>query len=117
MLTNLSIVMLGAADLARSAAFYADTLGLRPNGQFEDFAFFDAGGVSLALSAELARRTGGAQEAAEFVFGVASVEQSYRELRERGVAFENEPRQINAENWAVNFRDPDGHLLSLYGKQ
>jgi len=27
----------------------------------------------------------------------------------------NEPRVVNGENWAVNFRDPDGHQCSFYG--
>ncbi len=114
---NLAFVMLGAADLELSVRFYGETLGLQATARFGDFAFFDAGGVTLALSAELSSGGEPASEQCEFVFGVASVCGEYERLRKRGVAFVNEPRAVNAENWAVNFRDPGGHMLSLYGKQ
>lgn len=114
---NLLFVMLGAADLGQPVRFYSETLGLQTSARFEDFAFFNTGAVTLALSGELARGGETANEQCEFVFGVESVTAKYEDLKARGVAFLNEPRQINAENWAVNFRDPGGHLLSLYGKQ
>jgi catechol 2,3-dioxygenase-like lactoylglutathione lyase family enzyme len=114
---TLQFVMLGAADLEQSARFYSETLGLQTTARFEDFAFFNTGAVTLALSGELARRGEAATEQCEFVFGVESVTAEFERLKARGVGFLNEPRQINAENWGVNFRDPGGHLLSLYGKQ
>jgi catechol 2,3-dioxygenase-like lactoylglutathione lyase family enzyme len=108
--------MLGVSDVDGAAKFYRETLGLTMHGRFEDFAFFGAGGVTLALSGDLARRTPSPCEACEFVFGVSSVGETYRALRDR-VTFVNEPRQVNAENWAVAFHDLDGHLLSFYGPQ
>lgn len=115
MKTNgLSFVMVGAADVARAAAFYGDDLGLTVRSRFEGFAFFDAGAVTLAVSEELARRAPAAPEGVELVFGVDSVMAAYAALRET-IPFVNEPRQVNAENWAVNFNDLDGHSLSLYG--
>ncbi len=111
----LSHVMLGASDVDRSASFYRDVLGLTMTARFEDFAFFDAGGITLALNGELAA-PGDAPAACELVFSVPSVGIAYAELKER-IAFLNEPRVVNGENWAVNFRDPDGHLLSFYGPQ
>lgn len=114
---NLLFVMLGAADMERSVRFYSETLGLQNSARFEDFAFFNTGSVTLALSGELARGGEAAAEQCEFVFGVESVTAEFERLKARGVVFLNEPRVVNAENWAVNFRDPGGHLLSLYGKQ
>lgn len=111
---GLSFVMLGAADVDGTARFYSETLGLTMSARFEDFAFFDGGGVTLALSGDLARRVPSPSEACEFVFGVASVAEAYEALRDR-VTFVNAPRQVNAENWAVGFHDPEGHLLSFYG--
>ena len=114
---GLSFVMLGAGDVDGTASFYRQTLGLSMSARFEDFAFFDAGGVTLALSGDLARRTPSSPaEACEFAFGVASVSAAYQTLRDR-VAFVNQPHQVNAENWAVSFHDPEGHLLSFYGPQ
>ncbi len=115
--TGLSFVMLGAADVDGTASFYRETLGLTMSARFEDFAFFDAGGVTLALSGDLARRTPPSpSETCEFAFGVVSVAAAYQTLRDQ-VAFVNQPHQVNAENWAVSFHDPEGHLLSLYGPQ
>jgi catechol 2,3-dioxygenase-like lactoylglutathione lyase family enzyme len=113
---ELAFVMLGSSDVERSATFYRDVLGLEPGPRFEDFAFFNTGAVTLALSGELGRRSG-EHESCEFVFGVSSVREAYERAKERGVAFVNEPRPVNAQNWAVNFNDPDGHLLSFYGSE
>jgi catechol 2,3-dioxygenase-like lactoylglutathione lyase family enzyme len=110
---SLAFVMLGSADLDRSIAFYHELLQLPLNARFENFAFFDAGGLTLVLTGELARSNSG-EEGCEVVFGVDSVRSAHSMLRNR-ITFINEPRPVNAQNWAVNFRDPDGHLLSLYG--
>jgi catechol 2,3-dioxygenase-like lactoylglutathione lyase family enzyme len=113
---NLAFVMLGAADVDRSIEFYRDVLGLTLSGRFDDFAFLDTGSVTLVVTAELSRNGEALSEACEVVFAVDSVTQAYAALKER-IAFTNEPRPVNAQNWAVNFRDPDGHSLSLYGSE
>jgi catechol 2,3-dioxygenase-like lactoylglutathione lyase family enzyme len=111
--------MLGSADVDRSVEFYRDVLGLALSGRFEDFAFFRShdgvqGETQLAISGELGRRaTEG--NGVEVVFGAKSVVETHAQLSARGVQFVNEPRPVNDANWAVSFRDPDGHLLSLYG--
>jgi catechol 2,3-dioxygenase-like lactoylglutathione lyase family enzyme len=114
MLERLSFVMRTVRDVDRAATFYRDLLGLTITARFEDFAFFDTGEATLALTSELG---GGAEPLGdECVFAVSSVEKAYAALKDR-IEFLNEPRPVNDRNWAVNFRDPDGHLLSLYGPQ
>jgi catechol 2,3-dioxygenase-like lactoylglutathione lyase family enzyme len=113
MLERLAFVMLAVEDVDRAAAFYRDVLGIPVSGRFGEFAFFDTGEARLALTSELRGRDGAAQ-GHECVFGVASVTQAYAALKD-SVEFLNEPRAVNEQAWAVNFRDPDGHLLSLYG--
>jgi catechol 2,3-dioxygenase-like lactoylglutathione lyase family enzyme len=114
MLERLSFVMRTVRDVDRAATFYRDLLGLTITARFEDFAFFDTGEATLALTSELG---GGAEpQGDECVFAVSSVEKAYAALKDR-IEFLNEPRPVNDRNWAVNFRDPDGHLLSLYGPQ
>ncbi len=115
MLERLAFVMLGVRDVDRAAAFYRDILGLPMTGRFEAFAFFDTGEAKLALTSELASGDGDSRNH-ECVFAVASVVNAHAALKDR-VEFLNEPRPVNETNWAVNFRDPDGHLLSLYGPQ
>ncbi len=112
---KLAFVMLGSSDLDRATTFYSDLIGLRMSARFGDFALFETGETTLALSGELAPHAGD-RPTQECVFGVASVGQAYAALKDR-IAFINEPRPINAENWAVNFRDPDGHFCSFYGPQ
>lgn len=112
---RLAFIMLGSSDLERSIAFYSELLGFRLSGRFGDFAFFQTGETTLALSAELAA-PGTSPASHEYVIGVDSVRGAHAALEDR-IAFLNEPRVVNGENWAVNFRDPDGHLLSFYGPQ
>jgi catechol 2,3-dioxygenase-like lactoylglutathione lyase family enzyme len=109
------LAMLGTSDLERAVKFYTEVLGLRVAQRFGDFVLFDTGATTLALTGELATAATGAATH-ECVFGVPSVTQAYRELKDR-IAFSNAPRPVNANDWAVNFRDPDGHQCSFYGPQ
>ena len=112
---GLKFVMLASADVERSVAFYRDRLNLSLSARFDDFAFFDCGGVTLALSGELAKGKPEHGTSSELVLGVDSVTAAFEELRASGIEFLNEPRAVNGRDWAVNFTDPDGHLLSFYG--
>ena len=51
----------------------------------------------------------------EIVFGVEDVTAAHAALTARGVAFLSAPRNVTGDQWAANFRDPDGHLLSVFG--
>ena len=116
-LSKIGVIMLGVADTEKSVPFYRDRLGLKLTARFEDFAFFDAGGVTLALSGGLARATGKGAGAVEIVFSVEHIRQAYQALRAVGVEFSGEPRVVSGPNWAANFRDPDGHILSIFGPE
>ena len=114
-INGLRFIMLASTDIERSIAFYRDRLSLALTARFEDFAFFDCGGTTLALSGALARGAAKSGTSLEIVFGVPSVKAAFDELRATGIEFVNEPRAVNASAWAVNLNDPDGHLLSFYG--
>jgi catechol 2,3-dioxygenase-like lactoylglutathione lyase family enzyme len=109
-------VMLGVADLARSVSFYRDTLGLTLKFQIPGLAFIDGGGVTLGLSEPLGR-AGPSQlaGAVEIVFAVPDVTAAHAHLLARGVSFVRDPRPVTEREWAATLRDPDGHLLSLFG--
>ncbi len=114
---GLQFVMLGTRDVERSIEFYRDTLQLELLHSFEGFAFFRCGAVTIVLSSDLGERMGSEPNfASELVLGVASVRSAFDELTSRGVSFVNAPRQVNADAWAANFTDPNGHHLSVYGK-
>lgn len=112
---TLRYVLLGCSDVDRSVTFYQNMLGLEISGRFGDFAFFNTGATQLALSAELGAPGENGAARAEFAFGSNSVTRAYEALSARGLQFTNEPHPVNGANWVVNFRDPDGHLLSIYG--
>jgi catechol 2,3-dioxygenase-like lactoylglutathione lyase family enzyme len=108
--------MLGVRDIDASVTFYTDRLGLTPCGRFEDFAFFDAHGTMIALSAQLARtRPSDGPIPVEIVLAVDGVRDAHERLAARGVTFLDEPHSLDGTNDVAHFEDPDGHLFSLYG--
>jgi len=114
-MTKITLITLGVSDLAKSVAFYRDKAGLQLQNQFESFAFFSAGGISLMLNANLRRPDGPVVGAMEIVLAAESVTASHRQLIERGCMFINEPREVTPGSWAATFTDPDGHWLTLFG--
>ena len=117
MISTIGVIMLGVQDMARSIAFYHDTLNLALHFQTPGFAFLNAGGVKLCLSEPLAKALGPAPGAVEFVFSVQSVREAHNALKIRGVEFTIAPRVVTGTDWAANFDDPDGHHLSLFGPE
>lgn len=112
---KLSHVMLGVADLDVSMAFYRDTLGLPVVFQTANIALLDAGGANIGLSEELAKVIATAPGPVELVFSVTDINTEHARLTESGVEFLKRPRQVTPTDWSANFRDPDGHILSLFG--
>jgi len=116
-LTKVGTILLGTQSSAKAIPFYRDLLGLPLTAQFEGFAFFNAGSVTLALSEGLARAVPQIGGAMEIVFAVDGVREAYEALRARGVQFRLEPRVVAGPNWAANFDDPDGNHLSIFGPE
>ena len=110
-------IMLGTADLERSLKFYNTVLGLPVQFQSTEMAFLDAGAITLSLSTPHARLSTPVAGATEVVFVVESVRQAHADLSARGITFLNAPRNVTGDQWAANFRDPDGHLLSIFGPE
>ncbi len=116
-LSRISAVMLGVRDLPLSLAFYQDKLGLKVIMQESQLALLQCGTVMLGLSTghvSLAPHIAGATEV---VFQVESVRAARKNLIAQGVVFMSEPRQVTATDWAAHFKDPDGHLLSVFGPE
>ena len=115
-ITGIANIMLGASDLDRARLFYRDTLGLAVKQEIPGFVFLETGPVTLCLSephARLAEHPG----PSEVVLAVASVRDAYAALKDNGVDFLREPANVTGDSWAANFRDPDGHLLSIFGPE
>ena len=116
-LSTVGFIMLATADLQRAVKFYRDMLRLDLSASTDEFAFFNAGGITLVISTALARSLDGKPGAVEVVFSVASVEAAYRALRDRELQFTHSPHSVAGTNWAANFTDLDGHALSLFGPE
>ncbi len=116
-LSKVGVIILGVADLNHSIAFYRERLGLELTSQTSDFAFFNGGGITLALSPDLSRALGPAPGAVELVFSVDHVRIAYTQLQRRGIEFRGEPRIVTGAMWAANFTDIDGHTLSVFGPE
>lgn len=116
-LSRVGIIMLGVTDLARSKEFYGEKLGLELQAEFPGFVFFNAGGVQLGLNDGLWKALGEQPGATNVVFPVPRVSEAYEALVANGVQFFGRPINVNGPNWAANFKDPDGHLLSVFGPE
>ena len=105
------------SDLGKSMNFYRDTLGLKMTGGIPgEFAFFEWGGITLALR-ETDRPI--AKCLCEISFLVSDVRATHEQLAKKGIAFTQPLRAVTGndtqELLATDFRDPDGHVLSITG--
>lgn len=112
-------MILRVGDLGRAVEFYRDTLGIPVSSVGPAMAFFDVGGVHIALNRTEAGDPAASASTTELVLEVDDPAAVYDEWRGAGVPFEVELRPVLEQEGrrllAAHFRDPDGHLLSLTG--
>ena len=108
-------VSLYARDVARTEAFYRDTLGLPHVFTFGDLMFFDMGGVRLYLHADEEKWRPGSV----LYFLVDDIQAAHGELQGRGVKFSGAPHLIftddktGIEEWLAFFEDSEGNVLAI----
>ncbi len=119
---RLNHVTLIVSDLERSKNFYR-TLGLTQivdaPPRYARFTFPDG---DATLSVEVKGdgspcQAPSAEASAELFFQCESVDDVVRALKERGVAFDQDPTDMFYGWREARFRDPDGHELRLYGDE
>ncbi len=121
-------VRLPAQDLERARRFYADQLGLEPVDQREGGLLYEAGGQEFAVFASSGRASG---DHTQLGFVVPDLDVTVRELRERGVTFEEfdlgglpvtdgiveidgyYPSRGPVGERAIWFKDSEGNLLGI----
>jgi predicted enzyme related to lactoylglutathione lyase len=109
----IDFVLLPVADLARSAKFYREILGLEPAMFSEEYqwAEFRCGHLTLAFKGgEQPAAAGGGMSVA---LAVADVRAACAELEARGVTIVSAPTDFKV-CWCAEIRDPDGHSLLLH---
>jgi catechol 2,3-dioxygenase-like lactoylglutathione lyase family enzyme len=114
---KVSNIILRTSDLDRAVDFWSKQVGLALLGRHEAFAFLDGGSVQVALN-EVDRQIED-PSMTELVLEVEDVQAAHREMSERGVPFEIEPRVVTTDGMrtlmAAHFYDPDGHAASITG--
>jgi catechol 2,3-dioxygenase-like lactoylglutathione lyase family enzyme len=116
-ISGINAVMLGVRDLDQAVQFYSKKLGLKIQMHEPQIALLSAGPVRLGLSPGHTRMAPHVAGATEVVFQVDNVRGAQKELADQGIKFLGEPRQVTPTEWASHFRDPDGHLLSIFGPE
>jgi DNA-binding CsgD family transcriptional regulator/catechol 2,3-dioxygenase-like lactoylglutathione lyase family enzyme len=108
-------VSLYARDVARTEAFYRDTLGLRHVFTYGGLMFFDMGCVRLYLHADEEKWRPGSV----LYFLVDDIQAAFEELKGRGVKFTGAPHKIftddttGVEEWLAFFDDSEGNMLAI----
>jgi catechol 2,3-dioxygenase-like lactoylglutathione lyase family enzyme len=115
-------VIVRVTDLNASITFYRDKVGLPLQSTYEEFAVLGGGdGVTLLLQQVTMKSTAntGLSAFTEVVLESSDVMASYREMNARGIEFSHEPRMATTDGsrdlYAADFKDPDGHILSIAG--
>jgi metallothiol transferase len=119
---RVSHIILRVSNMERSLAFYRDAVGMKVQSASNEFAALDGGGVTLLLNKPErppAGESAGLASLTEIVLEVPDVHSTYQSLKARCVPFRVEPRTVTSDGsrdlLAADFRDPDGHVLSLTG--
>jgi len=115
-LSSIGQIAMPVRDLVRGVEFYRDRLGLpflfqAPPG----LAFFQCGSVRLMV--EVPGEKEFQRPGSILYFNVDDIDAAYRELRDRGVAFRDEPHLIakmpDHELWMAFFNDGEGNTHAL----
>jgi catechol 2,3-dioxygenase-like lactoylglutathione lyase family enzyme len=118
---RVSLITLGVSDLARAVAFYEQVLGWSVAQHPPGVAFFDLGGVVLALfpHADLAQDMrlaqpvlSGGYEGFALAHNLRSeqeVDALFARLRQHGATIVKAPHKTDWGGYSGYFADPDGH--------
>jgi catechol 2,3-dioxygenase-like lactoylglutathione lyase family enzyme len=119
---NFAVVQWPVRDLEKSVAWYRDVLGLEFAFEFrpgDNEAWLNVGGVGLGLircqdlpKLEFTNVHGHTQPILQFQ--VENIHDVYRQLQAKGVVV-SEMMYKKAGGYSFTFRDPDGHIASLWG--
>ena len=102
-----------AKDLDKAKKFYGEVLGLKQLFEMQGWAEFSHAGDGAAAIGLSANPATAGQKGATVVLKVDNIEQTRKQLSERGVKFEGEVEEIPGIVRLVAFRDPFGNLLQL----
>ncbi len=117
---HLHLITLGVRDFEKSRRFYKEILGWKPaSASSDDVAFFQAGGVVLAIypHEKLAEDALTSPEGSGFsgitlaynARSEAEVDEIIRDLKSKGVKIVKEPQKVFWGGYSSYFADPDDY--------
>jgi predicted enzyme related to lactoylglutathione lyase len=116
MLTNAPILQIAIFmhDLPRARDYYRETLGLKLLSEADGTVLFSIGGLRLSMR-QYDQLTPAPN--AVLYFGVANIDESYRQLVDRGAHILSAPQKVAdtgiSELWMCEIADPEGNRLAL----
>ena len=121
---HLHIITLGVRNVEISRKFYSEILGWKPSASSnESIAFFQAGGIVLALFSRksLAEDAQTSSEGSGFsgitlaynARSESEVDGIISDLKSKSVKIAKEPQKVFWGGYSSYFADPDGHLWEV----
>ncbi|MFN8414590.1 MAG: VOC family protein [Anaerolineales bacterium] len=121
---HLHLITLGVRDFEKSKKFYTETLGWKPSSASqEDVAFFQAGGVVLAIYPReklaedaMTSPAGNGFSGITLAYNAKSeseVDEIIRDLKAKGVKIVKEPQKVFWGGYSSYFADPDEYHWEL----
>jgi predicted enzyme related to lactoylglutathione lyase len=99
------------SDFQQAVSFYENILGLQKKSYWPTYAVFDLCGVMLGL--EPGGEKGVKKGAPDINLQVDDVDETYRDLKSKGVKFLTEPKDQTWGARTTGFADPDGNVFTL----
>ena len=113
-LEQLGQIAISVDDLARAKDFYQNSLGMKFLFEAGHLAFFRCGDIRLMLTTP---ENAGPRGGTILYYKVADIHATYEALRQRGVAFIDEPHLIakmpDHDLWMVFFKDTEGNTIGI----
>lgn len=119
-LSKLAYLIVYVKDTDKTKAFYRDTLGMKIKVDTPDWVELETEGTTLALHKHDSMPTGKREALSIPVFHVDDIYAAYEALKAKGIKFEKEPQVVcegegGKVGKSVDFTDPDGNPLSVFG--
>jgi len=92
------------SDIKKTIDFYENILGLKKRGEWPNYVEFDVGGIHFGFAQ---------RGKLEIFLLVDDVDKAYQSLKEKGVQFVTEPKNMHWGARAATFVDPDGNKFTI----
>ena len=108
------IIWTEASHFASMRSFYSDVLELPIRSDRKEFINFDLNSFRLTITVHSEIKNF-AKDPLRIMINLATpqIQETYKMLTAKGIAFQTEPEQEKWGGWIATFRDPDGNIIQL----